>query len=76
MFTPDEKKQLFLRILCPAAVKPQASLNLAKCFNTYFVQINKAEGAIKNTSRRFRVSNFTKLQGLDALWDISLNSQN
>lgn len=36
--------------------------------------INKAEGAFKNTSKRFRVLNFEKIVGLDSLWAISLNN--
>lgn len=76
MFTAEEKKFIFMQILVPSATKPTANLNLAKCFNTYFVQINRTEGALKNTSKRLRVVDFDKLKGLDSLWEISLNSVN
>ena len=39
MFTIEEKKFIFTSILCPSATKPNANINLAKCFNTYFVQL-------------------------------------
>lgn len=74
MFTHEEKKFIFLQILCPSVSKPTTNLNLAKCFNTYFLMINKAEGAFKNTSKRFRVINFGKILGLDSMWEICLNN--
>ena len=76
ILTPQEKKFLFLQILCKSAVKPNASLGLTKCFNTYFVQINKALGNIKNTTKRLRILNLQNLQGYDALWEICVSSTN
>jgi hypothetical protein len=75
MFNSEEKKYIFLQILCPQ-VAQHANLNLARCFAHYFVQINKAEGALKKMSKRLKVINFDKVQGQDALWEISLNCTN
>ena len=61
MFTVEEKKFIFTSILCPSATKPNANINLAKCFNTYFLMINKSEGALKNTSKRLRVLQFDNI---------------
>lgn len=74
IFTEEEKRYIFMQILCPSVANPDANLNLTKCFNTYFLMINKLEGAFKNTQKRFRVLEFAKIVGLDSLWEISLNN--
>jgi hypothetical protein len=61
-------------VLCPSVANPEANVNLTKCFNTYFLMINRLEGALKNAQKRFRVLNFDKIVGLDSLWSISLNN--
>ena len=76
ILTPQEKKFLFVQILCNSAVKPGASLGLTKCFNTYFIQINKALGHIKPSSKRLRILNLDRLEGYDALWQICVESKN
>jgi hypothetical protein len=64
MFTTDEKKFLFTEILCKSVTKANASLPLAKCFNHYFKQINKASRTLKVTPKRTRVTDFSGLTGL------------
>ncbi len=48
IFTQDEKRYIFLQVLCPSVANPEANINLTKCFSTYFLMINKLEGALKN----------------------------
>jgi hypothetical protein len=76
MFTTDEKKFLFTEILCKSVTRTNASLPLAKCFNHYFKQINKASKTLKIISKRSRVTNFDGLTGLQSLWEISLKAEN
>ena len=76
MFTTDEKKFLFTEILCKSVVRTNASLPLAKCFNHYFKQINRASKTLKITPKRSRVTDFSGLTGLHSLWEISLKAEN
>ena len=76
MFTTDEKKFLFTEILCKSVTRTNASLPLAKCFNHYFKQINKAERTLKMSYKRSRVTDFDGLTGLQSLWEISLKAEN
>lgn len=76
MFTIEEKKFLFNEILCNSVTKTNASLPLAKCFNHYFKQINKALKTLKLSIKRTRVFDFSGLTGLNSLWEISLKAEN
>lgn len=76
MFTIEEKKFLFNEILCNSVTKTNASLPLAKCFNHYFKQINKALKTLKLSIKKTRVFDFSGLTGLNSLWEISLKAEN
>jgi hypothetical protein len=76
MFTTEEKKFLFTEILCNSVTKTNASISLAKCFNHYFKQINRAEKSLKATPKRPRVTDFGGLLGIRSLWEISLKAEN
>ena len=60
MFSEAERKFLFLQILCPQVQEPGSSYQLTKCFQNFFLQVNKAEKALHN-SRKFKVIDFDKL---------------
>ena len=47
---------------------------MAKCYHTYFLMINKAEGALK-TNKFMRVTDFAKLKGMESLWRLCLDAQ-
>jgi len=72
IFTDEEKKFFFTKILCnPSYIDPKTiSVGQVKCFQKYFILINKQEGNIDmhKNGRSIIVRDFPKLIGLETLW--------
>lgn len=49
---------------------------LAKCFHTYFKLINIQQGNLEQYRKKLEVVDFSKLVGLDTLWQLSFESRN
>jgi len=80
LFTEEEKKFFFTKILCnPTYIDLKTiSVGQVKCFQKYFVLINKQEENIEmhRNGRSLFVVNFGRLIGLDTLWQITVESEN
>ena len=78
IFSEEEKRFLFTQFLCnPDEVDvAQISVSFVKCFQKYFRLINIAEDFLKGHKTKIKVVKFDKLIGMDALWKMSLFSQN
>ena len=67
---------MFRDILCANSARLNGNINfgLATCFYSYFKQINKASNAMQLQRKKLRIADFSALQGMDALWQISLQA--
>lgn len=58
IFTEQEKKYLFMNILCNPADVQNMNLNLVKVFHKYFKQINKSEQNLNHLKKKIKVLRF------------------
>jgi hypothetical protein len=77
LFTDDERKYFFTKILCnPTYVNSKVSYGQVKCFQKYFKVINEQEMNIEYQRKKMKVVAFEKILGLEALWKISIENEN
>jgi hypothetical protein len=77
LFTDDEKKYFFTKILCNKTyVNAKVSYGQVKCFQKYFKVINEQEMNIEYLRKKMKVVAFEKILGLEALWTISIENEN